>query len=94
MTHDDKKTIIKTIINLLPNAHIYLFGSRATKTNQPESDIDIAIDAQKKINAFTLSKIKEALEESSIPFTIDILDLHSISLEFKKQILKEGIAWK
>ena len=34
------------------------------------------------------------VEGSSIPFTVDVVNLNSVSEEFKKEILKEGIRWK
>lgn len=48
MKNSEKETIITIIKHLLPQAHIYLFGSRARKDHQPESDIDIAIDNNQK----------------------------------------------
>ena len=82
--------ILLTIITkALPQAKVYLFGSRARGDNNPESDIDIAIDIETKIDSSVLSQIKEAVEESTIPFTVDIVDLHTVSDDFKKQILKD-----
>jgi len=93
MKKQDKETIIKIIKQLLPQSNIYLFGSRARKDNQPESDIDIAIDNNQKIDLYDLSIIKENIEESTIPFTVDIVDLNAVSDDLKKQILKDGILW-
>jgi len=94
MTDQDKQTIISIITKRLPRAQIYLFGSRARQDNKPESDIDIAIDNKQKIDLIILSEIKEAIEESSIPFTMDLLDLNNVSESIKTQILKDKVAWK
>ena len=94
MNKQDKEFIITVIKKLLPQAHIYLFGSRARKDNQPESDIDVAIDNNQKIDLHTLSIIKEEIEESTIPFTVDIIDLQAVSDDFKEQILKDGVLWQ
>lgn len=93
MNEQDKEKLIKIITKHLPQAQIYLFGSRARKDNKPESDIDITIDNKNKIDLLTLSNIKEDIEESSIPFTVDVVDLNNISEELKKQILKDRIKW-
>ncbi|MFA6535787.1 MAG: nucleotidyltransferase domain-containing protein, partial [Candidatus Babeliales bacterium] len=89
MTEQDKQKLIKIITKYLPKAQIYLFGSRARKDNSPRSDIDIAIDNKNKIDNLTLSNIREEIEESTIPFTVDIIDLNNISEDLKKQILKD-----
>ena len=93
MQKQDKDSIIAIIKESLPHAHIYLFGSRARKDHKEESDIDIAIDNNKKIDSHILSTIKEQIEESTIPFTVDIIDLNSISEEFKNEILKDRVLW-
>jgi uncharacterized protein len=93
MTEQDKQKLIKIITKYLPQAQIYLFGSRARKDNSPRSDIDIAIDNKNKIDNLTLSNIREEIEESTIPFTVDIVDLNNISEDLKTQILKDKIKW-
>lgn len=90
----DKKQLIAIISSYLPAARIVLFGSRARGDNTPESDIDVAIDNQHPIAVGTLYAIKEAIEESHIPFSVDVVDIHAVSASFKAQIMKEGIIWK
>ncbi len=93
MNNQDKKIILNIIGKHLPQAQVYLFGSRARKDNLPSSDIDIALDNYKKIDFEILSEIREALEESVIPFTVDVVDINDISKEFKDEILKDIIKW-
>ncbi len=81
------------ITKYLPQANIYLFGSRARKDNTPQSDIDIAIENKTKIDSSILSNIREEIEESTIPFTVDIVDLNDVSKELREQILKDKIQW-
>jgi len=68
----------------------YLFGSRATGTFNPTSDIDIGILASEPLD-LELSLARESLAESNIPFTIDLVDLSRTSETFKAQVLKEGV---
>jgi predicted nucleotidyltransferase len=93
MVKQDQQKIIAVITKYLPQAKVYLFGSRARKDNTPQSDIDIAIDNKTKIDSSVLSNIREEVEESTIPFTIDIVDLNNISKELRDQILKDKIQW-
>ncbi len=90
---EDKKKIILIIKKHIPDAKIYLFGSRARGKNSPGSDIDIALDAGEKIDRFFIGNINEDLEESNIPFCVDIIDFYDVSDGMKKQIIKERILW-
>jgi predicted nucleotidyltransferase len=76
------------------NGKVYLFGSRARGTNTPESDIDIAIDGGKRLADGVLGLIREEIEESTIPFFVDVLDFHTLDNAMQQTILKEGVPWK
>ena len=93
LTPKYKELLIQIIKKHLPNTKIYLFGSRARGTNTPGADIDISVDAGEKINIRTISKIKYNIEETSIPFFVDVIDLNNIEKEIKEEILKDGILW-
>ena len=69
----------------------YLFGSRATGTQTPTSDIDIGILADEEPIDLELSLAREALEDSTIPWLIEVVDLNRTSSDFKAQVLREGI---
>ena len=62
----------------LPEAQIFIFGSRAKKTNRQFSDIDIAIRST-KINSTALAKIRFELEESALPYKVDIVNYDELA---------------
>ena len=62
-----------------------IFGSRAMNTFKVASDVDIALKG--KISLSTISALKSALEESTLPYLFDILDYKTI----KEPKLKEHI---
>jgi uncharacterized protein len=88
-----KHSIITIIKKHLPLCTIYLFGSRARNTHSPTSDIDIALDNGNKIPLTVIGRISEDLEESLIPFFVDLADLNSVHQALKTQIKKEKILW-
>jgi len=94
MKAKDKKQIIEIIKKHLAPVKIYLFGSRARGDYVAESDIDIALDGGAIIDLALLEKIKEEIEDTTIPFTVDIVDLHRVSEDFKKQILQDAVIWQ
>lgn len=89
-----KKTVLDIIHKQLPNAKVYLFGSRARGDNRSGSDIDIAIDAGCLIDQKILFHIAEDLENSTIPFFIDVVDLWNVAEDFKAFIKKDMVLWK
>lgn len=89
-----KNKIISILSALFPRTKIYLFGSRARKTNREFSDIDIALDAGRPLDNIDVGEARDMLAESNVPYKIDVLDLQSVPEEMKKIILKEGVLWK
>jgi uncharacterized protein len=73
---------------------IYLFGSRANNTAHAGSDIDLAILAEQDLR-LPLSQARFALENSTIPYKIDLVELQRTSPDFQQQVLREGqLLWK
>lgn len=71
---------------------IYLFGSRSRNDFHSTSDIDLAVEGASKI---LISLFKEELEESRIPYNVDVIDLKEAPENLKEEIKKEGIVlWK
>ena len=93
MANQYKDELITIINRFLPNARITLFGSRARKTHSSGADIDLALDTGKAIGLNTILDIKSAIEESTIPLFVDLVDENSAPSSLKKEINKDGIRW-
>jgi len=89
-----KNIIVGVISVLIPQAKIYLFGSRARGNHKRHSDIDIALDAGKPLKNVDVDEVKSMLNESNILQKIDVLDYHSVSSAMQESIMKEKIVWK
>ena len=74
-------------------ARLYLCGSRARGDAARASDIDIAILPEAPLQSGTLARIRDALEESTIPYAVDVIDLSSVGEPFRRKLLEEAIAW-
>jgi uncharacterized protein len=85
----------KLVTDFLKNyqVKIYLYGSRAKNTARPTSDVDVAILPSSPLPIGMLAKLHERLEESTIPYTVDLVDLSQTDNNFRKKILAEGILW-
>jgi predicted nucleotidyltransferase len=73
----------------VPQCEVRAFGSRVTCNAKGYSDLDLAVVAPGKLSDDTLRHLKEAFEESDLPFRVDILDWHATSPDFQKVIEKE-----
>ena len=89
-----KEKIIAIISALVPQAKIYLFGSRARKTHSRSSDIDIAIDGGKILPRAVVDEIISVFSATNIMERIDVVDMHQIPQEMRNSIAEEGILWK
>jgi len=72
---------------------VYLFGSWASGVPHRASDIDIAVDAAEPLPPETLARLREALEESTVPYRVDVVDLSDADTEFRERVRREGILW-
>ena len=89
-----KEQLLKIIDKYIPNCTVYLFGSRAIDAERPGSDIDLAVDAGKIIPHKKILKILIDIDDTTIPMSVDIVDLHNVAEDFKKEIISKGIVWK
>jgi len=75
------------------NAQVYLFGSWARGEATRLSDIDVAIDPHVPLPRGTLARLRERLEESYVPYHVDVVDLMRTAPEFRRRVLAEGVLW-
>ena len=92
---DDLKLVRQLVLSGLGDrpARVYLFGSRATGHARPTSDIDVAVWPLAELPVGTLALIREVLEESLVPFNVDLVDLRDTDEGFRARVVAEVIAW-
>ncbi len=73
---------------------IFLFGSCATGSARRTSDVDVAVDPHEPLPPHVLAALREALEESTIPYRVDIVDLSEASGDMRRSVREEGKVWK
>ncbi|MBW1863262.1 MAG: nucleotidyltransferase domain-containing protein [Deltaproteobacteria bacterium] len=72
---------------------LFLFGSQSTRRAGRTSDIDVGILPLAPLPKGLLSEIREELEESHIPYSVDLVDLSRSNPEFRQHVREEGIVW-
>lgn len=84
---DEIKSIIKQIY---PKAVVWAYGSHIDGTAHEGSDLDLVIKDYGQKDAY-LFELKEALQESNIPFLIDIFEFDKLPENFQKEIKKRYV---
>ena len=90
--HNLKEHVLAFLGN--ENIKIVIFGSRASGDNIASSDVDIGIIPKGGFNRNSLTLLREFIENSNIPYKVDIVDFYSTSEQFKSEALKDAEIWK
>ncbi len=89
------KDMIRDIFEEDEGVKIVLFGSRARGDYTRVSDIDVGILlGEDETNRRKFILLEERVENSNIPYKVDLVNLSQTSEEFREKALREGISWK
>ena len=79
--------IVRDILqHYVPDREVWAFGSRAKWTAKEFSDLDIAIIGDKPLSIALTADLREAFQESALPFKVDIVDWANITPSFQQVI--------
>lgn len=84
--------ILKAIIRShMPNAEVWAFGSRVTRKAHAASDLDLVIRTPGALHqpASNMATLQSAIEESSVPFLVDLHDWALLPQAFQMEIERE-----
>lgn len=69
-----------------PGRRVWAFGSRAIGQRVRRfSDLDLALE-DKELSFDDMALLREALDESRLPFKVDVVQLAALTPEFRKRI--------
>lgn len=84
---DAEKKILLAIFNKYKkDFEVFAFGSRARGDHKKYSDLDICLKGTSKVDPSIISNIKNNFQESTLPYTVDIVDWNDISEKFQNNI--------
>lgn len=89
ITDQEKSIILDICKTYLPKSTIYAFGSRTKKKCKPYSDLDLAIEDDTEISLKQKGQLIDALQNSDLPYRVDIIDLATVDDSFKKVIAQD-----
>ncbi|MCB9958080.1 MAG: nucleotidyltransferase domain-containing protein [Rhodospirillaceae bacterium] len=74
-------------------ARVFLFGSSARGDALMRSDIDVAVLPLEPLPFAVMARIAGDLDESWIPYTVDLVNLAEASDEMRGHILEHAVEW-
>ena len=77
------RTLAAERVEYVGDCEVRAFGSRVDGSAKDYSDLDVAVVAPNKIKRRTKMLLREAFEESDLPFRVDVIDYNGASDEFR-----------
>lgn len=82
--------VLRTLAHHVPNRTVCVMGSRANGRSKAFSDLDLVIMGDEPLDLCTLAQLRDAFDESSLPFAVDIIEWASASDAFRRVIAKQA----
>jgi len=76
------------------DAAVWLFGSCARGEARQHSDIDIAVLPRDDLPSGFFAELAADLEESTIPYDVDLVDLRRADAALVDEVRREGVKWR
>jgi len=90
---DHRRRVLDILHENLPlNTQAWVFGSRATGRARRYSDLDLAIDAGRRLTLDETAKLTEAFSDSELPYRVDLVDWHEIGDRWRRSIAAQRLA--
>jgi hypothetical protein len=89
---DEVRRIALSILKDQP-VRVFLFGSRAWGRPARGSDVDLGLLADQQVPRALLSRLREAFEESGVPYRVEVVDLREVDEAFRRKVVEDGVPW-
>jgi predicted nucleotidyltransferase len=80
------RVLLQQIAVYIPASTVWAFGSRIKGTCLPASDLDLAVHCNKESARNILPKLAHILEESDLPFKVQLLDFNRLPANMQDNI--------
>jgi predicted nucleotidyltransferase len=84
MTDQHRRIVLDILNTHLPaGAAVWAFGSRVNGRARRYSDLDLAIDAGRRLTIDETATLREAFDDSDLPYRVDVVDWQAINPGFR-----------
>ena len=92
ITEAQRRIVLDALRAHVPTgAVVWVFGSRAAGRARRYSDLDLAIDAGRRLTLDETAILAEAFSDSDLPYRVDVVDWQSIDDRFREVIAADAI---
>ena len=87
-----ERSIVRALMHWhLPRVTAWVYGSRANRTSNPRSDLDMVVFSTPEQRRH-VADLREEFEESNLPFRVDLFVWDEVPESFKAQIEAHHVA--
>ena len=86
LTAEQHRLVLELIERHLPHTDVWAYGSRVKWTSRPDSDLDLVVFSGPEQNG-QVADLREAFEESELPFRVDVLVWDNLQGSFQEEIV-------
>ncbi len=90
LTNAQLEEVSELLKRYLPGTEVWAYGSRVTRQSNPTSDLDLVAFASPKQN-MAVYDLKEAFDESYLPFRVDLFIWDDIPESFQENIKNDYV---
>ena len=91
LTEAQARTVRAIIDSVLPDAEVWVFGSRATGHARPFSDLDLLLTQPRSLSWLQRADLRDAFEASELPFKVDVVEAEGLSGVTKERVNVERV---
>ena len=83
---EEAQIVLSILESRIPDRATWVFGSRVKNRSRRRSDLDLAVGGSEPLSLDLRLGLKEDFLQSDLPYFVDVVDLASITPEFKQLI--------
>lgn len=81
----------EVIGKVLPDAEVWVFGSRATNQARPFSDLDLLVTKPTQLSWHQRAALRDGFEASDLPFCVDVVESADLAGGLAQRIAQERV---
>ena len=93
ITAEQRSTVLALLERHLPGTKAWVYGSRAKWTSTPQSDLDLVVFS-KPAQRRQVGDLREAFDESNLPFRVDLFIWSDVPRSFRQQIEAKHVVFR